>query len=96
MKLSLSNSLLIAVGSLVLMLAGCSSDAINRFWGYPTREERAAADDAKCRQYGFTPGTEGYGNCRLQLDQIRATKQAAAASEQVAADIRRQTIVNSP
>jgi hypothetical protein len=39
-----------------------------------------AADDAKCRDYGFTPGTEGYGNCRLQLDQIRATKAAAASA----------------
>ena len=40
---------------------------------------RAAADNAKCRELGFKPGTEAYGNCRLQLEQIRATKQAAAA-----------------
>jgi hypothetical protein len=43
-------------------------------------DTRQAADDAKCREYGFKPGTEGYGNCRLQLDQIRATKQAAAVA----------------
>jgi hypothetical protein len=34
------------------------------------------ADDAKCRKYGFQPQTEAYGNCRLQLEQIRATKEA--------------------
>jgi hypothetical protein len=30
-----------------------------------------AADDAKCREFGFTPGTDAYGNCRLQLEQSR-------------------------
>lgn len=40
---------------------------------------RQAADDAKCRELGFKPETDAYGNCRLQLEQIRATKQAAAA-----------------
>jgi len=44
-----------------------------------TYRARDAADDAKCQQYGFKPATEAYGNCRLQLDQIRATKQAAAS-----------------
>lgn len=34
---------------------------------------REAAHDAKCREYGFKPGTEGYGNCRLKLEHIRAT-----------------------
>jgi hypothetical protein len=37
------------------------------------------ADDAKCRSLGFTPGTEVYGNCRLQIEQIRATHAAAEA-----------------
>ncbi len=43
-----------------------------------TFKSREAADDAKCQQYGFKPGTEAYGNCRLQLDQIRAIKSASA------------------
>jgi hypothetical protein len=42
-----------------------------------TYRSRQAADDRKCREYGFKPGTEAYGNCRLQLDQIRATEEAA-------------------
>lgn len=42
-----------------------------------TYKAREAADDTRCRHYGFKPGTEGYGNCRLQIDQIRATKSAS-------------------
>lgn len=38
---------------------------------------RETAYDAKCREYGFKPGTEGYGKCRLKLDQIRATERSA-------------------
>lgn len=40
-------------------------------------EARKAADDAKCREFGFKPKTEAYGNCRLQLEQIRATERAS-------------------
>ncbi|RBB96821.1 hypothetical protein C3E97_029915 [Pseudomonas sp. MWU12-2115] len=29
---------------------------------------KSAADDAKCRSYGATPGTDAYVNCRVQLD----------------------------
>jgi hypothetical protein len=44
-----------------------------------TYKARQAAADAKCRELGFKPGTEAYGNCRLQLEQIRATRQSADA-----------------
>lgn len=37
---------------------------------------RTAADDRKCREFGFNPGTEAYGACRLKLEQIRATERA--------------------
>jgi hypothetical protein len=52
-----------------------------REWTDPgaAREAREAADDSKCRRYGFKPRTEGYGNCRLQIDQIRATKNASVS-----------------
>jgi len=33
---------------------------------------RAAADDTKCRSFGFVPQTEGYANCRLELERLRA------------------------
>jgi hypothetical protein len=41
-----------------------------------TYRARRAADEAKCRDLGFKPGTEAFSNCRLQLEQIRAIKQA--------------------
>lgn len=47
-----------------------------------TYKAREAADDAKCKRYGFQPGTDGYGNCRLQLDQIRASSRASGSTQQ--------------
>ena len=41
-----------------------------------TYRNREAADDLRCRQFGFKPGTDAYGNCRLQREQIRATEHA--------------------
>jgi hypothetical protein len=40
-----------------------------------------ATDDARCRELGFQTATDGYGNCRLKLAQIRATNRAAAATQ---------------
>ena len=33
----------------------------------------------KCRSYGFQPGSDGYGQCRMNLDNQRAQMAAAAA-----------------
>ena len=43
-------------------------------------DSKKAADDAKCREFGFKPGTDGYGNCRLQLEQMRVAKSAGGAA----------------
>ena len=74
-----------------LVLAGCAADMQ---WFPPggglygkTVEARQAADDAKCREFGFEPETEAYGNCRLQLEQIRATERAAARARPRAAPV---------
>ena len=57
-----------------LALAGCANaDA--------ARASRVAEDDAKCREFGFEPGTEAYGFCRLQLEQIRAIEDQIRALE---------------
>ncbi|AWZ01185.1 MAG: hypothetical protein NXH87_07675 [Rhodobiaceae bacterium] len=55
-----------------LLLAACS-----------TAEDRAReqalqdrADDRHCRELGFEPETEPYGNCRLKLKEVRASQQA--------------------
>lgn len=50
-----------------------------------TYKRREATDDAKCRQLGFKPGTEAYGNCRLQREQIRAIERATTRRESRAA-----------
>lgn len=54
--------------SLSILVAGCAQDAQwlppgGALYGRSTQ----AIDDEKCRDFGFQPGTEGYGNCRLQL-----------------------------
>ena len=59
------------IGALAcLLLAGCVSS-----------QEIALADDRECVQLGFEPGTEGYGNCRLKLREIRALERQALAVE---------------
>lgn len=37
-----------------------------------TYRRRESEDDARCQQFGFRPGTEGYGRCRIERDKIRA------------------------
>jgi hypothetical protein len=39
-----------------------------------TYMNRAALDDKQCRDYGFVPGTQAYGGCRLQLENARQAK----------------------
>ena len=40
--------------------------------------KRIAADDATCTGYGFKPGTDAYGTCRMNLDNQRAQRKAEA------------------
>ena len=40
--------------------------------------KRIAADDATCKNYGFKPGTDAYGTCRMNLDNQRAQRKAEA------------------
>jgi hypothetical protein len=37
-----------------------------------------AFDDARCKSYGFQPGTDGYSSCRMQLGIARSNNAAAA------------------
>ncbi len=39
------------------------------------RRQQAAIDTQTCRNYGFRPGTEAFGNCRLQIDLVRQEEQ---------------------
>jgi hypothetical protein len=61
--------------------SGCvPAGQVHPLWKASAEIQRCI-DDKKCRQLGFKPGTESYGNCRLQLEQIRATRAAAAAAD---------------
>jgi hypothetical protein len=33
-----------------------------------TAEEQRAADEGECRSYGFSPGTDAFANCLLELE----------------------------
>jgi hypothetical protein len=79
--------------ALCAALAGCQSDGklsqhlakgcrlFESEAGCATRIAREeAADDTKCRGYGAQPGTDVYVQCRVGLDQIKATESAARAS----------------
>lgn len=52
---------LAAVALLALAGSGCVTDA-----------ELRAADEARCRSFGFRTSSEGFANCLLQLDLNRA------------------------
>ncbi len=69
-----------------LALAGCADDGewFPRGGGLYGRSVEAR-DDAKCREFGFEPRTEAYGNCRLQLEQIRAIERASVQPRRSAA-----------
>lgn len=58
------------------LLAACASEADRQ--AESARIE--AEDDRNCRDMGFEPGTEAYGNCRLKLREIRASERASRSS----------------
>jgi hypothetical protein len=77
----------IAIMSLAVAVTGCSGGppardgtigAIIQDTQRPGDRQAAwrTIDDAKCRDFGFKPGTDAYGNCRLQLEQMRVPKSA--------------------
>ena len=79
------SKLILSSGAVIGMVAGCATapdgslrarvtDIVQPGARQEAKQASAAAqrvaDDARCRQLGFKPGTDGYGNCRLQLEQI--------------------------
>lgn len=63
----------IALALAVLALAGCVTDA-------ERARQQESADDSRCASYGYTYGTDGYGQCRQSIDAERARNQRAAAA----------------
>ncbi|MGJ0506800.1 MAG: hypothetical protein ACR652_06605 [Methylocystis sp.] len=43
--------------------------------------QQRAADDARCRSYGFRPGTDGFSKCLLDIDLDRSADRRARREE---------------
>lgn len=65
--------LVVGVG---LLLGSCAGSPMRTAMMSP--EERAKEDDTKCRDFGATPGTQAYFDCRMRLDERRAHMMAEA------------------
>jgi hypothetical protein len=56
-----------------LMLIGCAQyQAQQQAQAAAQAQAQAASDDAQCRSYGVTPGSPGYVQCRMNLDNQHA------------------------
>ncbi|WOF74521.1 hypothetical protein QMT40_002175 [Parvibaculaceae bacterium PLY_AMNH_Bact1] len=62
----------LALSITALLLAACSTAEDH------AREQARLdrIDDQHCRELGFEPETEPYGNCRLKLKEVRASQKA--------------------
>jgi hypothetical protein len=67
-----------------LLLTGCASASRQSLRGAFTSEgARSSLDDQKCREYGYQRGTDAYANCRLKLEDIRASDGATSEVDRV-------------
>jgi hypothetical protein len=58
---------MMALLAAVMLLAGCMSAQQKQLLA----QQHTAADDTKCRGYGFQPGSPGFAQCRMSLDTAR-------------------------
>jgi hypothetical protein len=54
-----------------LLLVGCTDPATEQAAAAQARANAQTADDAQCRSYGVQPGSPGYVQCRMNLDNAR-------------------------
>ena len=59
----------LAVVAISITLTGCVTTA-----------EQLAGDDQQCHAYGFTSGSQGYAQCRMNLDMQRRQARIAAGN----------------
>jgi hypothetical protein len=62
----------------VILLAGCATHSPDA--EAQARAQGAAADDAKCKSYGLTPGTPEFEKCLTKLADQRAQAEADSRS----------------
>lgn len=65
-------------------LAGCAT---------VTPEERRAADEATCRDYGFRSGSEAFAECLQRIDLDRRAEQRARLHQM---EFSRPVVINQP
>lgn len=65
----------LAAAAVSLLLGACETTS-------PARQR--AADDARCRSYGFRRGTDGFSKCLLDIDLDRAADRRARRDEMLA------------
>jgi hypothetical protein len=63
-----------------LTLSGCSSAGL-----VANQLDTSTADQRACSRYGFAPKTDGFAQCMLQLDQVRAQRNENAQDRRGAA-----------
>jgi len=56
----------------VILLAGCATHSPDAEAQAQAQAQGAAADDAKCKSYGLTPGTPEFEKCLSKLADQRA------------------------
>ena len=66
----MSRAVLAALMILLVGLAGCGMRCLTCEVGDPALA--ATNDDATCRSYGVAPGSPGYVQCRMNLENNRA------------------------
>jgi hypothetical protein len=64
-------------------LAACALTLASASYATQCAAESAATDDDRCRSYGFIPGSDGYAQCRMQVDVQRQQACQAAQKTQI-------------
>ena len=65
---------IIAACILALTLAGCAAyEQQQREQAQAQANAQAASDDAQCQSYGAPPGSPSYVQCRMNIDNQRAS-----------------------
>jgi outer membrane biogenesis lipoprotein LolB len=68
----------------VLFLVGCASQEQIRARQAAAQAAAEAKEDQTCRSYGAQPGTQAYFQCRMTLNQQKATAEAIAEANRQA------------
>ena len=75
---------LMAVFLAAVTVAGCAQMEQRR---QHVQQLHMAALEGQCRSYGFTPQSDGFANCMMQVDQATQQQQAGSGAAMMAAGV---------